>query len=217
MKIEAYIYLSLTSCCCPPCAGLKLLSALRRLKRVGRHGAARAGAASGSVLGRSVPEKATRPAALSLQTTTVVWIRRHAWAKGRRGHKIELNAHARRANPTQIPYFGAFLPGRPRGPAAQRPGWRSCPRGAARGSTLGREPRRHGACASWPRAGAPPAVRASRLSQAPGRRHRNQCSREAARGPRWRRRRGRRASGLAGRLARRRTTRVAAARSRAAS
>jgi len=48
-----------------------------------RRGAARTGLASGSVLGRSVPEKAMRPAASSLRTTTVGWIWQHAWAKGR--------------------------------------------------------------------------------------------------------------------------------------
>jgi len=49
----------------------------------GRRGAPRTGAPSGSMVGCSVPEKAMRPAALSLRTTTMVWIWRHAWAKGR--------------------------------------------------------------------------------------------------------------------------------------
>jgi len=59
-------------------AHLLQLAARRRLGGVGKRGAARAGVVSSSVLGRSVPEKATRPAASSLRTKAVVWIRRHA-------------------------------------------------------------------------------------------------------------------------------------------
>jgi len=70
-----YIYIYRYRCRCRHIVIAHLLLVLglprRRNNGDGRCGAARTGAASGSVLGRSVPEKDMRPAALSLRTTTV--------------------------------------------------------------------------------------------------------------------------------------------------